>query len=61
MREKSESHDVLVRKVEELEREANSHQMTVCDLKESSRSLESELNERCKQERVLEEVRFLYF
>lgn len=57
LKEKSESNNELAKKVEDLERENASQQITASDLREFSRSLESELNERCKQEHVLQEVK----
>lgn len=57
LKEKSESNNELAKKVEDLERENASQQITASELREFSRSLESELNERCKQEHVLQEVK----
>lgn len=56
MRDKTESNAELQKKTEILERELSSNEVTIHELRDFTRSLESELDDRLKKEHVLEEV-----
>lgn len=56
MRDRTETNAGLAKKMEILERELSSQEITVHELRDFTRSLESELDDRLKKEHVLEEV-----